>query len=208
MPGDVGGDWRRQEVGAGVAGGEAFAEAGGGNILVDGVEEVDAGLLGGSERQTLGELQGDAGAADYDPLGELEEAKRRAPVGEVLEAVGAGEVEEFGGGVVEGKGFEGVDGVVCGAVLVGGVDARDAKSRGVGGGAGELGHGEALAVGGGVAVALERLASGGREEDAVEVEGVGGRAGDGDVTAVGRVEAAAEEGYAHGQGWTRQRSGG
>ena len=55
MPGDVGGDRWRQEIGAGVAGGEALAEVGGGDVLVDRVEEVDAGLLGWSERQAFGE---------------------------------------------------------------------------------------------------------------------------------------------------------
>ena len=44
---DVLGDGGGEEVRAGVAGFEALAEIGGGDVLVDGLEEVDAGPLDG-----------------------------------------------------------------------------------------------------------------------------------------------------------------
>ena len=79
---------------------EAAAEIGGGDVLVEGGEEVDAGALGGgeSERGELGVGEGEFGAADDDPFGQGEEAVGRAPAAEVEEAVGAGEDEEFAAG--------------------------------------------------------------------------------------------------------------
>ena len=46
---DVACDRWRKQVGAGVAGAEALAQAGCGEIFVDGLEQVDAGALRGRE---------------------------------------------------------------------------------------------------------------------------------------------------------------
>jgi hypothetical protein len=58
-------------------------------------------------------------------------------------------------------------------------------------------HLEAIGIGGGGAFGFERLLRGGSEEDAVECEGLGCGAGNDQVAAVGWIEAAAEEAYAH-----------
>ena len=74
---DVGGDGGGEEVGAGVALMEAVAEGGGGDVFVEGEEEMDAGLLGGGQGEGCegGSIfEGEAGAADDDPFGEFEEA--------------------------------------------------------------------------------------------------------------------------------------
>ena len=119
---DVGGDGEWEQVGAGVAGGETLAEVGGGDVHLDGVEDVDAGALGGSESEARRIFQGEAGAADDDPFGEREQALRRAPAGEGVEAVGADELEDVGSGHGVRKLSKGVDGIVGGAIGVGSVE--------------------------------------------------------------------------------------
>ena len=74
-------------------------------------------------------FEGEAGAAYYDPLGEVEEAVGLARAAEGEEAVGADDVEEFGGGVLAAEGGEGVDGVVGGAVGTGGVEGGGGEAR-------------------------------------------------------------------------------
>jgi hypothetical protein len=193
---DVVGDGGGEEIGAGVAGFEALAETGGGDVLVDGLEEVDAGLLVGGEVEGGEVVEEEAGAADDDPFGEVEEVVGLAPVTEVEEAVGSDEVEEGVVGEELVESGEGLDSVVRGAVGVGGVEGGDAEASVREAGEGE--HGEAVGEGGRRAVGLERLAACGGEEDFVELEGVGGCGGDGEVAVVGWVEGSAEEGYAHG----------
>lgn len=139
---DVGGDSWREEVEAGVASLEAMAEGGRGYVLVDILEEVDAGALAGSEVECGEVFEGEAGAADDDPFGEFEEAVGLAPVGKVQEAVGTDEVEEFGAGQEMLQGFEGVYGVVGGAIGAGGIEVGGGEA-GIGQ-AGEGGHGEAV----------------------------------------------------------------
>jgi hypothetical protein len=145
----------------------------------------------------------EAGAADYDPFGEGEEAGGGAPLRELEEGVGAGEDEELVGGLEGGAElFEGVDGV-AGRVAGergfegGGQEAGRATVGGWSFGAEELGQGETVGVGGLRAVGLERLVAGGDEEDAIEREGLRSSGGDGEMAAVGRVEAAAEVAEAH-----------
>jgi hypothetical protein len=192
---DVVGDDGGKEIGAGVAGFEAVAKAGGGDVFVDGLEEVDAGLLEGRQAHGVEIAERRAGAADDDPLGEFEEAIVFVPVGKVEKAVGSGEVEELCVGQELMEGGESLNGVVGGAVGVGGVELGDGEA-GVGD-AGEAEHGEAIAIGGGCAVGFEGLETYGGEEDGVELEGIGGGGGDTEVAAVRRVEGAAEEGYSH-----------
>jgi hypothetical protein len=78
--GDVGGDGGEEEVVSGIVrrgclgDHQALAERGGGDVFVDGVEQVDAGELGGGEREAVGWAERRAGAADDDPIGELEQA--------------------------------------------------------------------------------------------------------------------------------------
>jgi hypothetical protein len=193
---DVVGDGGGEEIGTGVAGFETLAEIGGGDVLVDGLEEVDAGLLMGGEVEAGEVVEWEAGAADDDPFGEFEEAVGLAPVPEVEEGVGADEVEEGVGGHELMKGGEGLNGVVGSAVGVRFVEVGDAEA-GIGA-AGEGEHGEAVGEGGVRAVGLERLAGRRGEEDFVQREGVGGGGGDGEVAAVRWVEGSAEESYAHG----------
>ena len=83
---------------------------------------MDSGSLVRGEMERGEIAQREAGAADDDPLGEFEEAVGFAPAGKVEEAVGSDEVEERGVGVFVAQGREGIDGVVGGAIEVGGVD--------------------------------------------------------------------------------------
>jgi hypothetical protein len=89
---DVVGDGGEEEVVARVAGFEAVAEMGGGDVLVDGLKEVNAGPLVGGKFGEVVERR--AGAADDDPFGEFQEAVGLAPLGEIEEGIGADEVEE------------------------------------------------------------------------------------------------------------------
>jgi len=70
---DVGGDRGGEQVVAGVALAQAFAEGGRGDVFGDAGEDVDAGALGGSEGER-GEgfvAEGVAGAGDDDPFGQV-----------------------------------------------------------------------------------------------------------------------------------------
>ena len=202
---DVGGDGGGKQAGAGVAGEEAAAELGGGDVFVDSGEQVDAGALAGREGE-LGELsfgEGEFGAADDDPLGEGEQLVGLAPAGKGEEAVGAGEDEEGRGGVFAGERGQGVDGVVWLAVGAGASRVETRKSRVAGAGCecrvaeGEGGHLQAVGEGGGRPLGFEGLAADRGEEDAVEGEGVGCGGGQAQMAAMDGVECAAEEGYAH-----------
>ena len=192
---DVSEDFGWDEGGARVSVSEAMAEIGGGDVFVDGLEEVDAGTLVWSEIESREVVEGEAGAADDDPLGEFEEAVGFAPAGKVEEAVGPDEVEEGGVGVFVAQGLEGIDGVVGCAVEVGGVEGGGFEAGILP--AGEGGHGEAVGEGGGVSFRLEGLQGDRGEEDFVEAEGVGCGGGDAEMTAVRWVEGAAKESYAH-----------
>jgi hypothetical protein len=193
---DVVGDDGGEEVGTGVASFETLAEIGGRDVVVDGLEEVDAGLLVGGEVEAGEVVERGAGAADDDPFGEFEEAVGLAPVSKIEETVGADEVEEGVRGHELMQGGEGLDGVIGGAIGVRFVEMGDAEA-GVGE-AGEGEHGQAVREGGMRAIGLERLAACWGEEDFVQREGVGGGGGDGEMAAMRWVEGSAEERYAHG----------
>jgi hypothetical protein len=193
---DVVGDGGGEEVGAGVAGFETLAEVSGGDVVVDGLEEVDAGLLAGSEVEAGEVFERGARAADDDPFGEVEEAVRLAPVSEVEETIGADEVEEGVAGHELVESSEGLDGVVRSAVGVRFVEMGYAEA-GVGD-AGEGEHGQAVREGGVRAVGLQRLAACRGEENFVQSESIGGGGGDGEVATVRWVEGSAKESYAHG----------
>ena len=192
---DVVGDVGGEEVRAGVASVKADAEIGCGDVFVDRLEEMDAGALARGEAEGGEIVEGEAGAADDDPLGKFEEAVWFTPARQIEEAVCAYEVEERVLGVEETKRGEGVDGVVGAAVGPWSVERGGCEAGILS--AGELGHGEAVGERGGVAFGFERLKRGGGEEDGVEVEGIGCRSGDAEVAAVGWVKCAAEEGCAH-----------
>ena len=66
---DVVGDGRGEEIVTGVAGFEALAEIGGGDVFVDGLEEVDAGLLSWGEVEGGEVVERSTRAADDDPFG-------------------------------------------------------------------------------------------------------------------------------------------
>lgn len=164
---------------------------------MDGFEKVGSGALGWSEVEGFEGVEGEVGAADDDPLGEVEELGGAVPAWEVEEGVGSGDGEEFDFGVLLLQGCEGVDGVVGTVVGAGGVEGGGGEARGfemrVRFGTGEGDHGEAVGVGGLGAGGLEGLAGGGGEEDLGEGEGVGGGTADGHVAAVWGVERSAEE---------------
>jgi hypothetical protein len=193
---DVVGDVGGEEVVAGVAGFEAVTEMGSGDALVHGLEEVNAGLLVGGEVEGREVVEGRAWAADDDPFREFKEVAGLSPVGEIEEAVGADENEEGVVGKELLESGEGLDGVVGGAIGMGGIEFGDSEA-GVRQ-AGEAEHGDSVGEGGGSVVGFERLEAHRGEEDFVQIEGVGGSGGDGEMAAVGRIEGSAEESYAHG----------
>jgi hypothetical protein len=203
----VGEDGWREALQVGVGGWgvaeEGVAEGGGAGGVGEALEEVDAGALGGAGGEDV-EHEVDAGgveagATDDDPVGEREQVLWRAPLRELEEGIGADEDEEGVVGLEGGaEAFEGVDGVVRGVVGQGRFEVGgEAVQGGWSLGAEELNHGEAVGIGGDGAVGLERLMAGGDEEDAVEREGLRCGAGDGEMAAVGRVEAAAEVADTH-----------
>jgi len=132
---DVLGDGGWEEVWAGVASFEALAQIAGCDVLVDSLEEVDAGLLVWSEVKGREVVERSAGSADDDPFSEFEELDGVAPVREIEEAVGTHQVEE---GVVWQElmeGGEGLDCVIGCAVGVGCVQGGDGEA-----GVGETGQ--------------------------------------------------------------------
>ena len=157
---------------------------------------MDAGVRGGD---------GGAGAADDDPLCELEELAGVAPLGKGEEGVGTDEVKENVVGVESVELAEGVDRVVGEAVGAGCVDGRGGEAWMVLNGEGD--HGETIGKGGGGKCGLEGLEARGCEEDLVEVEGVGSRSGDGEVAKVRGVEGSAEQSDAHVCLWYRSVDG-
>ena len=215
---DVGGDGRgkpgvevRAGNGIGCGGVEVLAEAGGGDVLMEAGEQVNAGALGRrqGEFRAVEELgrEREVGAGDDDPLGEGEQLGGRAPVAQGEEAVGASDCEEGCAGRFPGERGEGVDGVVgfsCGARAV---ERREGEAR-VGGERNtpvrerlaecERDHGDAVLKGRGCGTRFERLTPNGGEEDAVEGEGVGGGGGHAQMAEVDGVEGSAEQSHAHG----------
>jgi len=206
---DVGGDGGREQAGARVAGLEAAPEAGGGDLLVEGGEQVDSGALGGGEveRRDLGLAERKVGPADDDPLGQREQAIGRTPAAESEKAVGTGKDEEGCGGKLAGERGEGIYGVVWGAVGAWSVQGGDGK---VGAGcrllvagcrwfwiAGEADHGEAIGKAGDGGRGFEGLLAYGSEEDTIEREGFCRGGGKAQMAAMDGVECATEEGYAH-----------
>jgi hypothetical protein len=199
---DVGGDGGREQAWAGVSGLETAAKAGGGDLFVEGGEEVDTGALCGGEveRRDLGLAERKVGPADDDPLGHREQSIGRTPAAESEKAVGTGEEEEGCGGKLAGERGERIYGVVWGAVGAWSVEGGDGKV-GAGcrwfGGAGEAGHGEAVGEAGDGGRGFEGLLAYGSEEDTVEREGVCRGGGQAQMAAMDGVECATEEGYAH-----------
>jgi 2-amino-4-hydroxy-6-hydroxymethyldihydropteridine diphosphokinase len=92
--------------------------------------------------------------------------------------------------------MESVDGVVGCAVGAGCVEEGYFRVRLTG--EGEAGHGDAVSEAGGLGFLLERLGGDGGDKDAVEGEPLAGEAHEGNVPAMGRVEASAEERDSHG----------
>jgi len=127
---DVLGDGGREQAGARVSGLETAPEFGGGDVLVDGAEDMDAGALGGGEgkRCELGFGQGEFRAANDDPLCEFEQTIGRAPASHGEEAVCAGDGEEVHLGHSVEKFGQGVNCVVWRAVGLRGVETGDDKA--------------------------------------------------------------------------------
>lgn len=192
---NIGDDGRRKEAFAGVSFGEAGAEGSGGDVFVDVVEEMDADALGWRKGQALGVREGVPGTADDDPLGEGQGLPRFVPVAQSMEGVRAKEVEEIGGGELVAESVESIHGVVGAVAVEWCVEIRGDQVGVVG--AEEADHRESVGEGGDGAAGLEWLKASGGEEDPVKREIHGGGSRDGEVAAVGGVEAAAEEGYAH-----------
>jgi hypothetical protein len=194
---DVVRDAGGEEVGTGIAGFEALAQVGGGDLFIQVLKKMDTGLLEGGKTECVEIAEREAGTARDDPFGELEEAVGLMPAGEIEKTVRAGEIEDVGVGHEQMQGGEGLNGVVGGAVGVGGVEVGYSET--LVGDAGERKHGEPILVGSGRAVPLERLATYRSEEDAVQMEGIGRGSGDSEMTAVWGVEGSAKKGDSHGQ---------
>ena len=213
---DVGEDGLGKELlGAGVV--DLVAEVGGADVVVEIGEEEEAGLFTsgvvelvvmwaeGVESEAGREKRGKvrevfAGAGGDDEGRGKRDFVGAAPVVESAEGVGAEEQMPAGFGRVLGAEVEErIDGVIRLAVRgVGSVGEGECEVGVMGDG--EAGHGNAIFEGGGGAGGFERLATDGGEEDKRQTgklvgcsEGLLGSLGDGEMAAVGRVEAASEE---------------
>ena len=113
---------------------------------------------------------------------------------ESTEGVGADEEKERRVGR-EGwaQAIERVDSVI--GSIAGGVDERELESRIAEDG--ETGHLGAIFEAGGVAGGFERLQAYRSEENSIQAQGLMGGPRDGQMSEVGWIEAAAEEGYPH-----------
>lgn len=161
-------------------------------------EHIRSGALGG---YALGQCGGEAveieaGARRDDHVAGEEEVGGAMPLADGEKGVRAH--EEVNAVLAFERGAQGADGVQCvvGAVVgVRGIDQRYIEA----GLAldGETGHRDTMAESGTRAVALERLHADGREQDAVEAEALHGEPRQGDVSAMRRIEAAAEEADLH-----------
>ena len=89
----------------------------------------------------------------------------------------------------------GVDGVIGASIRVGSVGSRDFGERLAG--KGQLRHGHSVFEAGTGGVVLQRLPSHGRYQDAIEMQSIYGKTGEGDVSTVRGIEAAAEERDSH-----------
>ena len=196
--------------GQGVSCVETAAEIGGGDVLVDGGEEGDAAALGGGEGQRCerASVSGEPGRLTTIHSARLRSwwgARQRGRSRKLSAPV---RTKRVACGKLLLEGGEEVDGVVGGAVGVGGVEGggHEVAGRGLQDvrcrfGKSEGDHGEAVGEGGGGAFGFQGLAAYGSEEDAVEGEGFCCRGGEREVAAVDRVEGAAEESYAHVSPW-------
>ena len=161
-----------QHIGAGAFGGNAFGECGSEAIEIEAGARRDDHVAG--EEQVGGAMplpDGEKGIRAHDEVNAVLAFKR---------------------------GTQGADGVqrVVGAV----VGVRGVNQRYVEAGLaldGETGHRDTMAESGTRAIALERLHADGRQQDAVETEALDGEPGQGDVSPVRWVEAAAEEADLH-----------
>jgi hypothetical protein len=213
---DVRGDVRIKEGGSGGGGGSLLksgANGAGGDFLGEFGQEEEARLAAGVAAQAQGEFaalgriagsHGDgrresggdaaeieAGAGGNDKVAGQEQVGGAVPAADGEEGIGAHEEDEaVSGSKPRVQGADAVDGVIRMAVEAGRV--HQGKLQGRLALNGEAGHGGAISKAGVGPVALEGLGSHGREEDAVEAEADDGEAREGDVSAVGRVEAAAE----------------
>ena len=165
---EIGQNPGRHQAGTILACVESLAEGSGADWVGWAVEEMEARALASGEREVVGDGEGDAGAADDDPVGEVEEGGGVAPVWESLEGVSAEDGEELVGRLAVSGGAElgtetakGVDGVIGLTTEVGGVDGRGGEGGFVS--AEELGHVEAVGKGGDRAARFERLPTGGGE---------------------------------------------
>lgn len=215
---DVGGDSGRKKLAWIGTLFELGSDAAGGDQLVEIGEEVEAGFavagaaqaedegfglrgVAGGDGDAVGQGGGDAAEVEAGTSGNGEIAGEQeiggtVPLADTEKRIGAEKTEEVvGGGEGGAQGAQGVDGVVGAEVGTGRIDERDFKTRLAVDG--EKGHGDAVLVAGLGAVALEGLESNGREEHAVEGEAFHREAGERDVTAVRRIEAAAEKTNVH-----------
>ena len=149
----------------------------------DGVGEVKAGARANDESAGHEEFRGAIPFADGEP------------------GIGTEKAEDLVFGC-ESTGLEraletkhGVDGVVGAAIGKRSVEAGDFGAGSAG--EGEAGHGDAVIETGGSGFVLERLRADGGDQNAIQMQPVDGEAGESDVSAMGRVEAAAEERDSH-----------
>lgn len=187
---DVAGDGFRKQVGAGLTCVQAFAQFGRGDVFVNRLKQMDAGLLLRSELEGREIVERKARATDYDPLGQLKQPVGLVPTGKAEKAVCADEVEENSLGHRLLQCGESVCGVVGEAVGSGGVDRGGLKTAVLF--AGQRGHSKAVGEGRRVFVEFQRLAACRSEEYGVHVKSIGGSRGYLEMATMRWIEGAAE----------------
>ena len=192
---DVGGDGWAEHIQARIPSFKSSAKIGGRDVFMDSLQQMNAALLMWRQAERREIRKRETRAADNNPFGEVKQPFGLVPARQIEEAVRADEVEEsrIGHGLVQrGERF---DGVVRGAVRPRSVEVGDGKAWVLT--TGKLYHGQPIGKWGWNAFRLQRLMANRGEENAVQIEYICSGGGDGDVTVMRRIEAAAKEGYAH-----------
>lgn len=112
-------DFRHDQAFAGIPIMKTLAEFSRRNAVVDGLNQMNTRALLWCQAEGGDAVEREAGAADDDPLGKLEQACWLVPMWEREEAVCSDKIEERGLGIERPQQGECVDGVVGFAVRVG-----------------------------------------------------------------------------------------
>lgn len=197
---------------------QPLAYAGGARQLMDMLQQMDARSLLGAQSEGIELPQREAGTADHDPLGELQQGIRSLPAAEIEKGVGADDHQDpVLWHDLPTEPFERIDGIVRGAIREGSIQRRGLKDRSAAassaarawlsgrngrrslrlGGAQQGYHRQTVCKACGGSVWLERLPGHRGQENRIQMEGRGRRAPYCKMPQMGWIKAATEEANTH-----------